>query len=102
MPLLSLSIKHGRTLDDAKGRLEMAVQELQSRFGAMINRIEWSPDRAQVKVFGKGVEIEMRIDAENVHVTGDIPALGGLLGGVFRRGLESVVKTTFQKGLPSK
>ena len=102
MPLLSLAVKHGRTFDDAKARLEMAVQEIQSRFGTMVDKVDWSADRTQVKISGKGVEIEMRIDAENVHVTGDIPALGGLLGGVFRRGLESVVKTTFQKGLPSK
>ena len=102
MPLLSLSIKHGQSYEEAKQRLDLAVREIQSRFGAMVDRVEWSTDRTEVKLFGKGVELEMRIDAENVHVTGDIPALGGLLGGVFRRGLESVVKTTFRKGLPSK
>jgi hypothetical protein len=41
----------------------------------------------------------MWVDALAVHATGDIPILGGLLGGRFGEGLKQIVHQTFQKKL---
>jgi hypothetical protein len=41
----------------------------------------------------------MWVDAHNVHATGDIPILGGLLGGPVTSGLKQIVQQAFQKKL---
>jgi len=43
---------------------------------------------------------EMSVDAQLLHATGDIPILGGLLGGQFLSDLKQIVERTFQKRLP--
>jgi hypothetical protein len=100
MALINLSVKHGRTLDEARRLLEKAVQEAQTRFGPMIQRIDWSADRSSVKLFGVGFEAEMRVDAVDVHVSGDMPFLGNLLSGPMVSGLKGIIQQTFQKRLP--
>ncbi len=100
MPLINLSVKHGRTLDEARTRLEAAVTEVSRSFGPMVRRVEWAADRAGVRIDGSGFWVEMRVDAQDVHATGDIPVLGGLLGGPLASGLKQIVQQTFQKKLP--
>jgi hypothetical protein len=100
MPLIDLTIAHGRSLGEARRRLEMAVHEISGRFGAVLQRVEWAADRDRVKLEGVGVQVEMWVDAQDVHATGDIPILGGLLGGPLASGLKQVVQHTFQKKLP--
>jgi hypothetical protein len=39
-----------------------------------------SADRNRVKLEGTGARIEMWVGSQDVHVTGDIPALAGLVG----------------------
>jgi hypothetical protein len=96
MSLINLSVKHGRTLDEARTRLEAAVTEVCRSFGPMVRRVEWAADRAGVRIEGAGFWVEMRVDAQDVHATGDIPILGSLLG----PGLKQIVQQTFQKKLP--
>jgi hypothetical protein len=50
MPLVTLSVQHGYTLEEARRRLETAVAELTSRFGTLVRRVEWSADRTQVRL----------------------------------------------------
>jgi Putative polyhydroxyalkanoic acid system protein (PHA_gran_rgn) len=100
VPLVNLSIKHGRTRDEASHRLDAAVQEVSARFGAMIRRVEWAADRSRVRLEGVGFWAEMWVDAEAVHATGDAPILGRLFGGPLTSGLKQIVERTFQKRLP--
>jgi hypothetical protein len=100
MPLINLTVAHGKTLDEARQSLEKAVDQVSTQFGAMIRRIEWAADRNRVKLDGVGVQVEMWVDARDVHAVGDIPALGALLGGPLAAGLKQIVERTFQKRLP--
>jgi predicted nuclease with TOPRIM domain len=100
MPLIQLSVQHGHTFDEAKKRLETAVHEIQSRFSALIRQVEWSTDRSQVRLEGVGFWIEMRVDAQVVHVSADIPVLGRLLGDSVTTRLQEIVERTFQLKLP--
>ena len=99
MPLINLSIKHGRALDEAQRQLETAVHEVHSRFQSLVRQVEWSTDRHQVRLDGVGFWVEMRVDAQDVHVSGDIPLLGGLLGSPVANSLKQIVQQTFQKKL---
>jgi hypothetical protein len=96
-PLINLSIQHGQTLEEAQRHLETAVHEVHSRFGTLLRQVEWSDDRRRVRLDGRGVWVEMRVDAQAVHVAADIPVLGGLLGGPMATGLKQIVQRTFQK-----
>ena len=59
MPLLDLIIQHGRTLVEARGGLEVAVNHVSGRFGALFRKVEWSGDRDRVKLEGIGFWVEM-------------------------------------------
>jgi hypothetical protein len=100
MPLLNLTVQHGRTLDDARRGLETAVDRVSGQFGALVRRTEWTPDRKRVKLEGVGFRVEMWVDAQAVHAIGDIPLLGQLLGGQLTEGLKQILQQTFQKNLP--
>jgi hypothetical protein len=100
MPLIDLTVKHGRTLEEARRRLEVAVQEMTVRFGTIVRRVEWTMDRSRVKLEGAGAWAEIWVDAEDVHATGDITILGGLLGAPLTSGLRQILQRTFQKSLP--
>jgi hypothetical protein len=98
--LINLSVKHGRTPEEARTRLEAAVGEVSRAFGSMIRRVEWGAARDRVRIDGTGFWVEMWVDAQEVHATGDIPFLGGLLGGPVASGLKQIVQQAFQKTLP--
>ena len=100
MPLIDLTVKHGRTLDDARRALETAVQRVTAQFGPMVRRVEWAADRNRVKLDGVGFWVEMWVDGESVHATGDIPVLAGLFGSQLGSGLKQILQQTFQKKLP--
>jgi hypothetical protein len=100
MPLMNLSVKHGRTLPEARARLEMAVDEVTRKFGLMVHRVEWAPDRERVKLEGGGFRAEIWVDAQEVHATGDIALLGNLLGGPLVTGLKQIVQQAFRPKLP--
>lgn len=100
MPLITLSVRHEHTFDEARRRLETAVHETTRRFGTLVRRVEWSPDRSQVRLEGIGCWIEMEVDAQAVHVSADLPVLGRLLGGSVTTRLQEIVQRTFQPTLP--
>lgn len=100
MPLIDLTVQHGQSLDEARRRLETAVHETSRQFATLVRRVEWAVDRNRVKLEGVGFWVEMWVDAEALHVTADVPILGGLLGGQLASGLKQILQQTFQKQLP--
>src|SRR5262245_51860074 len=100
MPLISLTVQHGRTEEEARRRLETAVREISGKLGAMLRRVEWTADRNRARLEGVGFWIELWVDALAVHVTGDAPMLSRLLGGPLGSRLKQIVQRAFQKQLP--
>jgi hypothetical protein len=99
MSLINLSLKHGRTAAEARNTLEKAVGDVQSLFGAMIRRADWSTDHNRVRLEGSGFWVEMSVDDQHVHATGDIPFLAWLLGGPLGGGLKKILEKRFEKKL---
>lgn len=100
MSLITLSVQHGRTFDEARNHLATAVHEISSRFGTLLKRVEWSPDRSQVRLEGSGVWIKLQVDGQAVHLSADLPGLGWLLGGSVTKRLKEILQHTFQPQLP--
>jgi hypothetical protein len=100
MPLINLTLEHGRTLGEARRHLETAVHQISGRFGSLVRRVQWEADRSRVKLEGVGFWIELSVDAQVVHATGDVPILGGLLGSSLSSGLKQILQVTFRKKLP--
>ena len=98
MPSISVSVAHDQSLDEAQRRLEAVVQEISRRFS--FRRIDWSPDRRRVELEGLGARLDMWVDAHDIHVTGELPGLGALLGGPIASGLKQVLERTFRRPLP--
>ena len=100
MSLINLSVKHGRSLEEARSHLEAAVHKVYSQFRALIQQVTWSADRTRVRFDGLGFWVEMWVDALEVHVSGDLPVLGRLFGSPIATALQRIVQHTFQKKLP--
>ncbi len=97
MPLINLKVQHGRPFEEAKARLGRAVGDLQGKFGAMVRTVEWSSDRDSVALGGPGFKLDVRVDASEVHVVGDLPLLASLLGG--SNGVKQMIESAFRKQL---
>ena len=100
MALITLSVQHGHTVDEACSHLETAVHELTSHFGTLVRRVEWSTDRSQVRLEGSGFWIKLQVDVQAVHLSADFPVLGRLLGGSVTTRLKGILQRTFQQKLP--
>jgi Putative polyhydroxyalkanoic acid system protein (PHA_gran_rgn) len=100
MPLINLSVKHGHTVEEARSRLKTAVEQVHSQFGALVRQVAWSADHSQVRLDGVGFWVELWVDAQEVHASGDIPVLAGLLGSPVAVGLKQILEQTFEKKLP--
>jgi len=98
MPLIDLSVKHGCTLEEARVQLRQAVEEVCGRFGPLVERVSWQGSDL-VHLAGAGFEVDMRVDQQDVHVTGDMPALSRFLAGPLVAGLKGIVEKRFHKQL---
>jgi hypothetical protein len=96
MPLIEFTIRHNRTEADARARLELAIDEVRRRYGPMIQNVEWSPSRDSVTLTAVGTLAEMRVDAELIHATIDMPLISGLLGGRLATGLKEIIRKQLQ------
>ena len=70
VPVLNLTVQHGRTLEDARRALEVAVHRVSGHFSTLVRRTQWTPDRQRVKLEGVAFWLEMWVDAEAVHAKG--------------------------------
>jgi hypothetical protein len=100
MPLINLTVQHGQTYDEARHRLGTVVPDISSKFGVLLRRVEWAADRNRVRLEGIGFWIELWVDALAVHVTGDAPILGRLLGRSPSTRLTHILEASFRKQLP--
>src|SRR4051812_24695347 len=92
MSLINLTVKHGRTREDACARLESVVVEVRAKVPpGMIRQVDWSAERDAVKVVGVGFQIDVRVDAQDVHLTGDVARLAGVLENPFGDVLKGIV-----------
>ena len=62
VPLISLTIQHHQTQEEARRRLETAVHDISTKFGAMLRQVEWAADRNRVNLEGVGFWIELWVD----------------------------------------
>jgi hypothetical protein len=99
MPLITLSLKHDKTLDEAQQLLRTVVEQIRSQFGMLIQKVSWSEDSCEVRLDGLGFWMEMSVDEVLLHVAGDLPLLSQLLGGPATAGIQQIVQQTFRKQL---
>jgi hypothetical protein len=99
MSMIRFSMKHGLGEREACERLEKTVGDVTSRFGGMVKQINWATDRRSVNVVGTGFTASVRIDAQDVHVEGDVGMPGGLMGGKIAERVKELISQRF-KALP--
>ena len=99
MPLINLAVQHGQSLEEARSRLETVVHKVLSQFRALVRQVAWSDDHTWVRLDGIGFWVQLWVDAQDVHATGDIPFLGALLGRPVAAGLKQILQQTFRKQL---
>jgi len=100
MSVIRLSVQHGTTLEQAKGRLQASVDEVRSRLPFIVRQVTWSDDRSRALVAGAGFRLELWVDPREVHITGDLTGAAGALANTVVAGLRAIVQRTFNKQLP--
>ena len=53
-PLISLTIQHHQTQEEARRRLATAVHEISTKLGVMLRQVEWAADRNRVRLRESG------------------------------------------------
>jgi hypothetical protein len=107
MSLLTLTVKHGQTQEQARAHLERSIEQVRTQYGGMVQRVEWSPDRNAVRLTATGgVLVDLRVDPTDVYVTADLPGLLGVIASPLLVGLRGIVENEFkqlpyQPGRPS-
>src|SRR5437588_591468 len=66
MSYLTFTLKHGMTLADARSHLRTAVGEVCTRFRLVVQQVDWSADGGAVKITGRGFDIDMRVDEQDL------------------------------------
>ena len=99
MSLTNLSVKHGQTLEQARARLDETVRDVCGRFSVLVRGVDRDAQQDLVKIRGAGFEIELRVDAQDVHLRGDTSILSSLLGNQFVTSVKGALERTFQKRL---
>lgn len=99
MSLMRFSVRHDRTLPEARDKLVSTVKDVERQFGLLIDRTEWNDDQTDVQLFAKGATVHIWVDAAEVHMTCDVPFLNKLLGGPLVGKLRGLVEDKFQKKL---
>ncbi|HEX3656969.1 MAG TPA: polyhydroxyalkanoic acid system family protein [Pirellulales bacterium] len=99
MSLIRFSMRHGRTLDEARAQLEATVSQVQTKFAPLIQRVEWNATRDQVMLYAVGGQLDLRVDPQELHLEADIPLVSRLLGQPLIAGLKGLLEQTFQKKL---
>jgi hypothetical protein len=77
---INFKFKHGRSIEDASAKLHFAVDELQQRLGGVIQKAEWSENNTHVHLTAENFNADVWVDPTEVHATGDVPVLSGVLG----------------------
>lgn len=99
MSLIKLAIKHGQPIDQARERFRAAVTDITTRFAPMIRTVQWGEDGRSAAIVGRGFDIQMNVDDQDVHVAGNIEILGKLLGSPVMSGIKGILQNAFQKRL---
>jgi hypothetical protein len=98
MPMLTMSVKHGQTQEQARDHLEQAINQVRTQYAGMVQGVEWSPDRNTVRLAGTGgVRVDLNVDATDVHVSADVPGLLGVLASPLLLGLRGIVEKEFKQ-----
>jgi hypothetical protein len=85
MAQIDLAFDHGQSLESAASKLQTAIPVAQSRFAALIRRVDWSDDRHSVLLTGPGFEVRFWVDECKLHAQGRIPLAWKLLEGAARQ-----------------
>ena len=99
MSQMKFSVKHERTLEDAKQVLRSTVDDVTKHFSMLVDNVEWNEDKSDVQIAAKGAAVHVWVDAVEVHLTCDVPLLSKLLGAPVVEKLKGLVEDRFQKKL---
>ena len=67
-PKLTRNRSHSLPLEEAKGRIDKLVGDLQESYPALIEKIDWNADRTKATVKGKMFTGDFKIDANVLDI----------------------------------
>ncbi len=100
MAALNMSVKHGQPFEVAKANFEKGISAAQAQYGKYVKQVEWSDDRTSARLSGSGYSVDLRLDGESIHATGEVPFFVRFLEGPIRKFVEQTLQSGRGSGLP--
>ncbi len=72
MPDISIHRTHELSLDDARAKIDMIVEDIQTEFGSLVSDVTWNKDRTSAAVSGKAFKGTFTLGAGKVGIDIDL------------------------------
>lgn len=95
MPDISLSKKHSLTLEEAQGKIDDIINDIQSDFGNLVSSIDWNDDKTVADVSGKGFNGKFKISENTVGIDVDLKFFAKPLKGKVESKIEERMERYF-------
>ncbi len=69
---ISVQRSHGMSLEEAKGKVENIVNDVQEEFSSLVNDIDWNGDKTRANVKGKGFTGRFAVTDTDVSIEIDL------------------------------
>lgn len=69
---ISVRRTHGMSLEEAKGKVENIVDDVEEEFSSLVNDINWNDDKTRAKVKGKGFSGQFQVTDDDVSIDIDL------------------------------
>ena len=93
MSAFKMSVKHGQPFEVAKANFEKGITSAAAQFGQFIKTVDWADDRTAARLGGPGFSVDLKVDAEAVHASGEVPFFVRFMEGPIRKFVEQTLKS---------
>lgn len=65
---ISVRRTHGLSLEEAQGKIDQVVSDIQTEFSSLVSSIDWNDDKTNAKVAGKGFTGDFMVSEKEVGI----------------------------------
>lgn len=63
---------HGLSLEEAQGKIDQVVEDIQNEFSSLVSSIDWNDEKTEAKVKGKGFKGDFVVNEAEVGIDIDL------------------------------
>lgn len=92
---ISVKRSHDLSLEEAQGKIDQIIEDIQNDFGNLVSSIEWNSDQTVADVSGKGFNGKFKISESDVGIDVDLKFFAKPLKGKVQSKIEERIERYF-------